>query len=158
MDYLITIDNDPRRVTAAVDTILSQTQDCFSSSKHIEIALYEAIFNALEHGNLEITFSEKEQLMESGGYEAYIEGRRKQLPYAERVVTIRYSVDESGLTVTVSDQGKGFDWRSFKKKIQSDEIPLGGNGRGIEIMFKVFDQVIYNDRGNQVKLVKKRDK
>ncbi len=55
------------------------------------------------------------------------------------------------LIVKISDQGPGFDWR----KQAQEEVDLSStSGRGLPIMNLYATRVEYNERGNEVVLVK----
>ncbi len=54
--------------------------------------------------------------------------------------------------ITIRDDGKGFDWRTLPE-VEPENL-LAFNGRGIFLTKIYFDEVIYNDSGNQVTLRK----
>ena len=55
--------------------------------------------------------------------------------------------------VTIRDEGKGFDWRALPAVVP--ENLLAFNGRGIFLTKIYFDDVEYNEAGNQVTLRKR---
>ncbi|MFN2441791.1 MAG: response regulator, partial [Thermoanaerobaculia bacterium] len=74
------------------------------------IGLTELLLNAVEHGNLGITYEEKSTLKHRDEWSDEVE-RRLALPEnADKRVTVRYARtgDESRFTIT--DEGEGFDW------------------------------------------------
>ncbi len=150
--------NDLERITEVVGDILSLVRPLFSDAGQIEVALYEAIYNAIEHGNLALSFSDKKKLIESGRYDRFIAERRAEQPYAGRSVGISLQLDERSLSITVTDEGTGFDWRACLSRKEDEAALLGVNGRGIRIMQSAFDDVRYNDTGNIVTLSKNRER
>jgi len=60
--------------------------------------------------------------------------------------------DNNRIVVRVADQGPGFDWRQAEKKCSNEANTCG---RGICILGIYFDSYFYNDKGNEVELVKK---
>jgi anti-sigma regulatory factor (Ser/Thr protein kinase)/nucleoid DNA-binding protein/CheY-like chemotaxis protein len=79
----------------------------------------------------------------------------------DRFVDVEYYLDAKRLTVVVSDQGKGFDWRLYvapedgavdRVRERRKAGKLGG--LGIMLMTKCVDKVEYNDEGNRVTLTK----
>ena len=79
----------------------------------------------------------------------------------DRFVDVEYYLDPKRLTVVVTDQGKGFDWRLYIEPEQGavDRVrerrsagKLGG--LGIMLMTKCVDKVEYNDAGNRITLTK----
>jgi len=121
----------------------------------IEMAVFEMIINAIEHGNLEIGFEEKTQALQNGDYLTYIIEKQKQPQYKDKKVTIEYSITPEQLAVKVSDEGKGFDYKRITQKTQEANENMLGHGRGIGLILRLFDEVKYNSIGNQVLLIKK---
>ncbi|MBF0627746.1 MAG: response regulator [Magnetococcales bacterium] len=113
------------------------------------LGLTELMVNAIEHGNLAISYQEKSALHKRGEWVAEIE-RRLTLPeYARRSATIEFERSDGEIRFKISDQGQGFDWRSFMKI--DPERAFDSHGRGIAManMFS-FDEVRYLGRGNEV--------
>ncbi|MCP4220408.1 MAG: response regulator, partial [bacterium] len=85
----------------------------FGESDQAIVGLWELIANAVEHGNLGITYDEKSKLNEDEQLEAEIE-RRFLLPeYANKKVTFEIEQTGDEIRFTIQDQGKGFDWESY---------------------------------------------
>ena len=121
----------------------------------IQIALREVIINAIEHGNLNITFDEKSDAIENDTYFNLIHCRQNTPGIKDKKVTIEYTVNKDSIRYTISDEGKGF---SYKKYLENTEetadtecIP---HGRGLVMISSVFDEISFNDKGNVVTLVK----
>jgi len=91
--------------------------------------IHEILLNAVEHGNLGITYDEKSELMSSGTWGTEVRRRLRLPAYAEKYVEVRIDKSPEGMTVMVQDQGPGFD---FKKYLTFDEARVFDNhGRGI---------------------------
>ncbi len=121
---------------------------------HIILGLSEIINNAIEHGNLGISFAEKsDALKASRFYQIAIERSNKE-PFRERVVTIRSRIFPNlrRIEFFVADQGSGFNWHLLPDPKDKENI-LNRNGRGILMARYAFDEMIYNDIGNEVTLV-----
>jgi anti-sigma regulatory factor (Ser/Thr protein kinase) len=56
--------------------------------------------------------------------------------------------------ITIRDEGGGFDWR--KLPAVAPENLLAFNGRGIFLTKIYFDEVSYNELGNEVTLRKRK--
>lgn len=95
------------------------------------LALAELLVNAVEHGNLAITYAEKSQLRRDDCWREEVE-RRLSLPeYAERQVRVAFAATPAGYEIVVADQGAGFDWRRY---LDFDtERAFDPNGRGIAL-------------------------
>ena len=102
-----------------------RTED--GSEVDIEIALREALTNAIVHGNHED-------------------------PNKRVYVALRSSQDGEVL-VTIRDLGNGFDSRAVPDPT-TPENRLLGHGRGIYVMHALMDEVQFEERGTVVKLRK----
>jgi PAS domain-containing protein len=122
----------------------------------IRICFREILINAIEHGNLGITFDEKTRAIESGDYMEYLLARQANPVYADRRVYIDYLINERVLMFRVTDEGDGFDHRAFLGRAANDEyLAMLEHGRGIIMTKNVFDSLVFNDKGNQVIMSKK---
>ena len=111
------------------------------------MGLTELLVNAVEHGNLGITYSEKKALRQNDGWEDEVE-RRQALPeYAGRVAKVIVERKDSELIFTIEDQGGGFDWRRY---LEFDpERAFDPNGRGIALARQIgFSGLEYRGHGN----------
>jgi CheY-like chemotaxis protein len=123
-----------------------------SSSVRVCIALEEALRNALFHGNLEISSQEREGDAEI--YRQLVERRRGCRPYCDRHLYVRVRFSPGEATFTISDEGPGFDPRSLPDPTDPENLDKV-SGRGLLLMRTFMDDVAYNDRGNQVTMVKR---
>ncbi|HSA33244.1 MAG TPA: ATP-binding protein [bacterium] len=158
IERIYTIDNDLDAISDVVSTMMDEMRAAFPKTQPFEVALYEAIHNAIEHGNLAIPFAEKKALIESGRYDQTIASRRRTTPYAGRAVRVRMLLSDDAISFSVADEGDGFDWRAWLPDPDTTEAATGVSGRGITIMRSVFDTVSYNDRGTEVTLTKKKER
>jgi phosphoserine phosphatase RsbU/P len=115
----------------------------------IVIGLTELLVNAVEHGNLGITYEEKASLLDRGAYDAEI-SRRLALPaFASRKVKVKVTRDGVTLATRIEDEGDGFDWLPYLDV--DPERALTCNGNGIAIAREMsFDELRYEGRGNVV--------
>ncbi|MCB1166199.1 MAG: ATP-binding protein, partial [Leptospiraceae bacterium] len=126
-----------------------------SQAGMIRIGLREILINAIEHGNLAITYEEKSRELSTGNYSEFIALRQTHPDYRGRTATVDYNLDDSGVIYRIQDQGSGFNHDTLASRLaipESGELPL--HGRGIMITRNAFDLVEYNDKGNEVRLVK----
>ncbi len=121
----------------------------------LRIALREIIINAVEHGNLGITFDEKSKAVTNSTYLDFLTERQKDPERMKKKIEIEYSVSPEKVVYKVKDEGKGFNHRKVMEEI-SDNVNrmLLGHGRGITMAKNTFDEIEFNDKGNQVKLIK----
>lgn len=120
----------------------------------IGVALHEAIENAIYHGNLEVSSELRRDNPKS--YQALAVQRRSQSPYSERRVTVIVRISPDQAVYVIRDEGVGFDPATLPDL--NDPASLEANsGRGLALIRTFMDQVAYNDKGNEITLVKGRD-
>ncbi len=113
------------------------------------IGLTEILVNAVEHGNLGITYEEKSKLNAEGQWELEV-ARRLSLPEnAGKFVEVSMVRANGCVRFTIRDQGCGFDWQRF---IEIDpQRAFDNHGRGIVIARTLsFDKLEYRGCGNEV--------
>lgn len=114
------------------------------------VGLLELLGNAVEHGNLGITYAEKGALIEANALEREID-RRLELPeFRDRRVVLCLKRTLHDLEVHIQDEGAGFD---FKRYLEfHPDRALDPHGRGIAMARRTaFDELEYLGRGNEVK-------
>ncbi len=118
------------------------------------ICLREMIINAIEHGNLEVGYEDKTKAQIEGRYFEFINERQAMPKYKGRRVLVEYSISQERATFRITDDGKGFDHKKLVKAGLEGSPELLEHGRGLFMTLSAFDRVVYNDKGNQVTLVK----
>lgn len=121
----------------------------------IRVALRESIVNAIEHGNLNLTFDEKTESQFNDTYHDLVRERQKNPVCKKRKVTVEYSFSRERVAFMITDEGDGFDHSTAAEEggIGEDGSVLY-HGRGLIMIRATFDEVKFNDKGNQVLLVK----
>lgn len=111
--------------------------------------LSDLMVNAVEHGNLGVTYQEKSLLKWEGDWEAEIK-RRLALPQFEgRFATVRAERVADSLVFTIADQGAGFEWSKFLSF--DPDRAFDPNGRGIAMARMMsFAALEYQGKGNVV--------
>ena len=123
-----------------------------SETVNVKVGLEEMLKNAVEHGNLGITQEEKNSAIEDGTFGDLLKSRLEDADRAKKEITVIANVTPDRFQVSIKDEGEGFDWRSLPEL--HPESLLQYSGRGIFLTRIYFDKVEYNDRGNQVTLIK----
>ncbi|MCC5829744.1 MAG: ATP-binding protein [Phycisphaeraceae bacterium] len=95
----------------------------------IRLALDEALANAIHHGNREDP---------------------------AKKVTIQVAIDDEKLVLTVADEGAGFKPCQIPDPTIEENLERP-NGRGVMLMRAYMTEVNFNEVGNQVTLIKRRD-
>ncbi len=118
----------------------------------VGVAVQEAVVNAIVHGNLEVSSGFK-----TGNWEAYhqlIADRAISPPYCDRRVAVTLRAERGrSLTVTVADQGPGFDPSLLPDPTDPVNIEKG-SGRGLLLIRTFFDRVTHSPCGNIITMFK----
>jgi DNA-binding response OmpR family regulator len=122
-----------------------------TETTRIGVALDEALVNALHHGNLEVDSSMRRDDLD--GYHRLIAERRQQSPYRERRIWVSALLDRERATFVVRDEGSGFDPDLLPDPTDPANLARP-HGRGVLLIRTFMDEVIYNDVGNEVTLIK----
>jgi len=93
----------------------------------IKLCVEEAVRNAIIHGN---------------------KSKRNLL------VGISYDINEDKIKITIEDKGEGFDVKSLPDPTDLSNLYRSG-GRGVYLMHRLMDNVVYNKKGNSVTMEKK---
>lgn len=127
-------------------TLLS---NAFPEAGKIVMGLSELVINAIEHGNLGITYEEKSRMIERGDWGEEVE-RRQSLPEnVDKTVSLSFERSEGEVEFRIQDQGNGFDWHDYLE--MSPERAFDTHGRGIALAKIVsFDRLEYQGKGNLV--------
>ncbi len=118
-------------------------------AEQVVIGLSELLQNAIEHGNLEIGYDLKSELLESGRLFDEIQERQEMATYRERIVRVNFSRTKKEIVFTIQDEGQGFNWRKYLTI--DDERLTASHGRGIALAkMMAFTELNYNGSGNKV--------
>ncbi len=152
-EYRVTVDSDPAHIPGIISWFIKATASPVPPLQRLQLqgALQELLFNAIEHGNLEIVSREKEEALAAGRYEQLLAGRLAQSRLRDRRVTIQSRYDKGGnsLTYRIVDEGKGFEWRALLARSQDMCESEDASGRGIFLTRSFFPSLAYNERGNE---------
>jgi len=155
-EYRLTVDSDPTHIPAMISWLLKTTASTLPPVRrlHLRGALQELLFNAIEHGNLEIVYREKQEALTAGRYEQLLSCRLAQARLRDRRVCIHvaHDKDANNLVYRITDEGKGFKWQSLLARSQEVCESEGVNGRGVFLARSFFPSLTYNERGNEVTL------
>ncbi|MEK6793715.1 MAG: ATP-binding protein [Spirochaetota bacterium] len=150
-NHLALVEDVTRRLTKNLRRYVD-----FNTISLIRLALREMMINAMEHGNLNITFDEKTEAQMNDRYVEFICERKDDERYSARRVTVRYDVNPMAITFVIRDEGVGFDWKKRLAVSAEKENEAGlSHGRGIRMANDVFSEIRYNESGNQVTLIRR---
>jgi two-component system, cell cycle response regulator len=155
-EYHLIVDSDPTHIPAMISWLIKTTASTLPPVRrlHLRGALQELLFNAIEHGNLEIVYREKQEALAEGRYEQLLARRLAQARLRDRRVRIHvaHDTDTNSVVYGITDEGKGFKWQSLLARSQEVCESEDANGRGVFLARSFFPSLRYNDRGNEVTL------
>ena len=109
---------------AAIEKAGWEGRDVF----HIQMAIEEAVVNAIEHGN-------------------------KRDP--SKLVHVVFNVFDDLVTLSVTDQGQGFDHNNVADPTVEEHLDQP-RGRGVMLIRELMTEAKYNDKGNSVWMRKEK--
>lgn len=121
----------------------------------IKLALYEAMANAVEHGNLEIDFHGKgEAMIDPGGLAELVKQRLQDPRLAARKVHVDVVYRANEVEYRVRDEGPGFDPTTFDKLgALADTDAL--HGRGLALIRFYMDEVEWSEDGTEIRMTRR---
>lgn len=109
----------------------------------------ELAINAVEHGNLGITYKEKSALISEGSWQAEIDKRLESPEYKDKIARLTFTKQNEAITIVIADEGNGFDFENYLEF--SPERLADLHGRGIAMSRAMaFDTMEYQKGGTQV--------
>lgn len=130
-------------------SIASLVSNACPTPASVVMGLTELMVNAVEHGNLGITYDEKSSLNSSGTWGDEINKRLQLDENINKFITINFQRHTSFIEITIKDQGKGFDWETYMD-FDPNRV-MDNHGRGIAVANKLsFSSVEYKGTGNEV--------
>jgi len=154
-EFTMQFDNNLDAADKIVDHLVLQAADRLSRKDRlgIHLGLLELLANAMEHGNLKITYDEKARALENNTLQELRDQRSSDPSLSNRRVTVDFKSDETGCQWIISDEGEGFDWKSVPDPLNPVHM-TSHNGRGIIISRRHFDEFEYIGKGNVVRVKK----
>ncbi len=141
-----------RSVTASLEGHMSE-----GDLTMVRLALREILVNSIEHGNLSISFSEKTEATERGALLELIAERQANELFRDRTVRVSVELANGSAIFHVRDEGDGFDHGGMVERArrQADNPDQLLHGRGLAFAVHLFDEITYNEKGNEVRLTKR---
>jgi len=116
-------------------------------------ALGEALGNAVDHGCLELDSALREKA--TADYAKLRQERSAMQPWCDRKVRVIERIIPDQVHYTITDEGGGFDITAVPDPRDPENL-LRASGRGLMLIRTFMDEVIFNEVGNEITLVKKR--
>lgn len=124
----------------------------YPDPSRVVTGLLELLANAVEHGNLAITYEDKSRLLEAGELDDEIERRLNDPVYGTRHAVATFVRHGESIYLSVIDEGSGFDWRPYLNLDAQRAFDTHGRGIATARMIS-FDTLEYHGPGNHVEAV-----
>lgn len=142
------------RTLAEARTLATALSSYFPHPQRVYLGISELLINAVEHGNLGISYAEKSRLLEEGRWEKEIELRLNLPEHAAKIVDVILEHDPQEVRLSITDCGNGFDCTKYMS--MDPERAFDPNGRGIAMSrMTSFDSLEYFGKGNKLLAVVK---
>lgn len=132
-DLVLELPTDVHSIESAVDFVMSRCSSCEVQARRLNlnfrVGLTEALSNAMLYGNAHDP---------------------------SKNVVVEITMGEGQLKATVKDHGAGFDPGAVPDPTRPENLARAC-GRGLFLMRQLLDEVLYNERGNEVTLVLRLD-
>ena len=145
-------DYEPDYITQLIMNLLDQiTHDELDNRMGLEVAIGEAVINAIDYGCLELSSKLKAPDLHTPDHYADLRHKRVKDPhFAEREIGVTLSLDSNKLIVRISDPGLG-----VPRKLEKPKVILP-HGRGLALMRGLVDQVVIRRKPSVVTLIQFR--
>ncbi len=153
-EFEFDLENDGELIEPLVDLVqqVIASMNLFDSAGRVRlgIALEHALANAIYRGNLEIQRNDANILDRQ-----LIQERSQSSPYMDRRVYVNALITRDLAQFVIRDEGPGFDKNLIPDAGDPDSF-RDGVGRGLVLIKTFIDEVIFNDTGNQITMIKRR--
>lgn len=158
--FVFDMPNDSELISPLVGLLMQVIpgMDLISGSElvRVGVAVEHALINAMYRGNLELGPSSTpahRAIVYDDETNELIEQRKSEDPYKDRRVFVEATASKEEIRVVVRDEGNGFD--TSKVPARGDAKVLDTeSGQGLVLMASFTDEMIFNDTGNEVTLIK----
>jgi CheY-like chemotaxis protein len=152
------LDNDISNIPPLIgqlDSNLTRMHLCDETGRiRVGVALREALMNAVYHGNLELTSELLER--DDKAYMDLADRRRREAPFANRRIYVTARETRTEAVYVIRDEGNGFDPALIPDPTDPGRLEKC-SGRGLLLIRTFMDEMIHNAKGNEIRMVKRRD-
>ena len=161
--FFVELGNDASLIDPMVDLVqqtVARARLCDSGGQlRIGVALREALLNALLHGNLEIPVEHmddaREQLLRQRDLPIRSD-KPGQKAFRDRRIFVNVRISTEEARFVIRDEGPGFDVSTVPSSWEPGGLEQQGS-RSLSLIRAFMDDVAYNEAGNEVTLVKRKE-
>ncbi|TWU47622.1 Transcriptional regulatory protein TcrA [Rubripirellula tenax] len=145
--------------TIALLIQVASGMDLLSGSDMVRfgMAVEHAMLNAMYRGNLQLGPSvtpPHRAIIYDDATSDLIETRKNTAPYKDRLVFVEATASKAEIRVVVRDQGRGFNTSDLPGREDAQVLDTE-SGRGLVLMRSFTDELIFNESGNEVTMIKR---
>lgn len=160
-EFVFDLPNDAELISPLIGLLMQviSGMDLIAGSELVRmgVAVEHAVVNAIYRGNLELGPSvtpAHRAIVYDGATTDLIERRKTSDPYQTRRVFVDATASKEEIRILVRDQGKGFDTSTVPGPGDSKVLDTE-TGQGLVLMASFTDELVFNDMGNEVTLIKR---
>lgn len=111
------------------------------------LGISELLINAVEHGNLGLSYADKARLKREDIWQKEISRLLTLVEHRDKRVRVGFERRADSIALRIEDEGRGFSWQNFLEL--SPERACDPNGRGIALARLIsFSSITYEGCGN----------
>lgn len=144
---------------AEINQILCSIDKNLPDHPQLLLGIKELMVNAVEHGNLEIGYSLKTELLAQGNWLEEVERRLALKKNKHKKASLKVCFNATNVKIEVTDAGQGFDYHPYNQPISKKSLFFATSlhGRGLHLARQMaFDDVQFLEGGKKVVATKKR--
>ena len=161
--FFVELENNVSLIDPLVDLVeqaITRAHLCDTNGRlRVGVALREALLNALFHGNLEIPADQmkavREELRSTNGA-GVSEKHRSLSPYRDRRIFVDVRVSSEEARFVIRDEGHGFDVAMAPTGCRPSDLEAE-QARGLALIRSFMDEVTFNEIGNEITMIKRKD-
>jgi CheY-like chemotaxis protein len=132
---------------------------CDASGKYfVSVALDEALTNAMFYGSLEVPSELRDTEEGSEIFNRTVYERMGDPEFLRRAVAVEMDLDKDRVVYRITDPGPGFAAPDLTSGAPEPEDLSSLHGRGLLLISCFMDEASFNDIGNQLTLVKRKNR
>lgn len=155
--FIFELPSDPTLIDPTINLAMQMAagMEILSGTElhRVSLACKHAMLNALYRGNLELSRREFQCKAADEPLPEVVTTRLKQSPYKDRKIYFDARLMRDVFRIEIHDNGPGFN-TAILQSLRDPHSLDDDRGRGLVLMHSFMDKVQFNDRGNQVTLIK----
>ncbi|MEZ6119111.1 MAG: ATP-binding protein [Pirellulaceae bacterium] len=155
------LETDPALIPPLLDLIRETLEQLHfgdpSIVRHVNLAVEEALLNAILHGNLGLAPDEHQDArhaLREEKLEKWLHDQRKSA--GDKRIRFAMDVTKHKVQFVIRDEGQGFDTSKIQEANQPEHLSQDA-GRGLTLIRNFMSEVAFNDTGNEIRMMLKME-